>query len=98
MRMRLVNAKVLTLVLGIAAVLILVAVINPGAAPEPVQAAAAVDYFLQIEGIDGESTDKDHKDEIDVLAWSWGMSQSDTSDKAMTCQGADFSLMFDVTT
>ena len=37
----------------------------------------AVDMFLDIEGeITGESQDKTHKDEIDVLAWSWGMSQS----------------------
>ena len=79
MRKRLLNAKVLTLVLGIAAVLMLVAVTNHGAAPDPVQAAAAVDYFLKIDGIDGESTDKDHKGEIDVLSWSWGMSQSDTN-------------------
>lgn len=37
----------------------------------------AVDMFLKIEGeIDGESQDKTHKNAIDVLAWSWGMSQS----------------------
>lgn len=37
----------------------------------------AVDMFLNIEGeIQGESQDAAHKDEIDVLAWSWGMSQS----------------------
>lgn len=37
----------------------------------------AVDMFLDIEGeIAGESQDSVHKDEIDVLAWSWGMSQS----------------------
>lgn len=37
----------------------------------------AVDMFLDIEGeIKGESMDKAHKDTIDVLAWSWGMSQS----------------------
>ena len=37
----------------------------------------AVDMFLDIEGeIAGESQDKVHKDEIDVLAWSWGASQS----------------------
>ena len=37
----------------------------------------AVDMFLDIEGeIQGESQDFKHKDEIDVLAWSWGMSQS----------------------
>jgi type VI secretion system secreted protein Hcp len=34
----------------------------------------AVDYFLKIDGIPGESTDSKHKDEIDVLAWSWGES------------------------
>jgi len=40
-------------------------------------ADAAVDMFLDIEGeIQGESQDAVHKDEIDVLAWSWGMSQS----------------------
>lgn len=38
----------------------------------------AVDMFLKLEGIDGESQDDKHKGEIDVLAWSWGMSQSGT--------------------
>jgi type VI secretion system secreted protein Hcp len=32
----------------------------------------AVDYFLKIDGIPGESIDSKHKDEIDVEAWSWG--------------------------
>lgn len=39
----------------------------------------ARDIFLKIEGIKGESQDDKHKDEIDVLAWSWGMSQSGTT-------------------
>lgn len=38
----------------------------------------AVDIFIKIDGIKGESLDAKHKDEIDVLAWSWGMSQSGT--------------------
>ena len=38
----------------------------------------SVDMFLKLEGIDGESQDKKHEKEIDVLAWSWGMSQSGT--------------------
>jgi len=38
----------------------------------------AVDMFLKLEGIDGESVDKSHGKEIDLLAWSWGMSQSGT--------------------
>jgi len=39
----------------------------------------AVDMFIKIDDIKGESKDKTHKDEIDVLAWSWGMSQSGTT-------------------
>ena len=36
----------------------------------------ASDMFMQITGVKGESTDDKYKGEIDVLAWSWGMSQS----------------------
>jgi type VI secretion system secreted protein Hcp len=36
----------------------------------------AVDMFIKFDGIDGESKDDKHKGEHDVLAWSWGMSQS----------------------
>jgi type VI secretion system secreted protein Hcp len=36
----------------------------------------AVDMFIKIETVDGESRDKTHKKEIDVLAWSWGISNS----------------------
>ena len=32
----------------------------------------AVDYFLQIAGVEGESTDAKHKGWIDVDSWSWG--------------------------
>jgi type VI secretion system secreted protein Hcp len=36
----------------------------------------AVDMILKIEGVDGESKIKGHENEIDVLAWSWGITQS----------------------
>lgn len=36
----------------------------------------AVDMFMKIDTVDGESKDKTHKKDIDVLAWSWGMSNS----------------------
>jgi len=36
----------------------------------------AVDMFLDIQGVKGESKDKNHPQQIDVLAWSWGMSNS----------------------
>jgi len=35
--------------------------------------------FIKIGDLKGESVDDKHKDEIDVLAWSWGMSQSGTT-------------------
>jgi type VI secretion system secreted protein Hcp len=38
----------------------------------------AVDMFLKLDGIKGESVDKTHKDEVDLLAWSWGLSNSGT--------------------
>jgi type VI secretion system secreted protein Hcp len=39
----------------------------------------AVDMFLKLGDIKGESVDDKHKDEIDVLSWSWGMNQSGTT-------------------
>ena len=36
----------------------------------------ASDVFAKIGTIQGESTDINHKNEIDVLAWSWGVMQS----------------------
>jgi len=44
-----------------------------------IAAGAAVDYFLKIDGIDGESTDVGHKGEITIESWSWGVSQSTAS-------------------
>jgi len=35
----------------------------------------AVDYFLKIDGIEGESQDDKHKNEIDLQSWSWGETQ-----------------------
>ena len=36
----------------------------------------SVDCFLKIDGIQGESTDPKHKDEIMVLSWSWSETQA----------------------
>jgi type VI secretion system secreted protein Hcp len=36
---------------------------------------AAIDYFLQITGVEGESTDAKHKGWLDVESWSWGETQ-----------------------
>ena len=32
----------------------------------------AVDYFLKLDGIEGESEDEKHKKEIQILSWNWG--------------------------
>ncbi|MHB0955508.1 MAG: Hcp family type VI secretion system effector [Pirellulaceae bacterium] len=37
---------------------------------------AQVDYYLKVDGIEGESTDDKHKNEIDVESWSWGETNS----------------------
>jgi type VI secretion system secreted protein Hcp len=36
----------------------------------------AIDMFLKLDGIKGESQDHKHKDEIHIESWSWGMSQT----------------------
>lgn len=36
----------------------------------------AVDMFLELEGIKGESRDSKYKELIEVLSWSWGVSNS----------------------
>jgi type VI secretion system secreted protein Hcp len=41
---------------------------------------AAVDYFLKLEGIEGESTDHKHKNEIALQSWSWGETQQAAHD------------------
>lgn len=39
----------------------------------------AVDFFLKLDGIKGESRDKTHAGQIDVLSWSWGTSNSSSA-------------------
>ena len=36
----------------------------------------AMDMFIKIGALKGEARDTTHKEEIDVLAWSWGLSNS----------------------
>lgn len=41
--------------------------------------AASVDYFLKLDGIEGESTDDRHKGEIEILSFSWGETNAATT-------------------
>jgi type VI secretion system secreted protein Hcp len=40
---------------------------------------ALFDAFLKLDGIKGESVDAKHKGEIDIMSFSWGMSQTGVS-------------------
>jgi len=37
---------------------------------------AIADMFLKVQGVTGEAADTDHKGEIEVVSWSWGMQAS----------------------
>lgn len=39
---------------------------------------AQADYFLKLEGIPGESADNKHKEEIQLVSWSWGEQNAGT--------------------
>lgn len=39
----------------------------------------AVDMFLKIDGIDGESNQSKHKGELEILSFSWGIQQSSST-------------------
>jgi type VI secretion system secreted protein Hcp len=39
---------------------------------------AAVDYFLKIDGIQGESSDSKHKNEIELESWKWKQTNEGT--------------------
>jgi type VI secretion system secreted protein Hcp len=34
------------------------------------------DYFLKLEGVEGETSDQKHRGEIEIESWSWGETQS----------------------
>jgi type VI secretion system secreted protein Hcp len=39
---------------------------------DPTNASAAIDMFLKIDNVQGESQDAKHRGDIDVISWSWG--------------------------
>jgi type VI secretion system secreted protein Hcp len=40
---------------------------------------AIADMFLKVAGVTGEAGDADHKGEIEVVSWSWGMQASQST-------------------
>jgi type VI secretion system secreted protein Hcp len=74
----------------LAALFSIVIVSNPQTAD-----AAAADYFLKLEGVDGESTDGKHKGWIEVESFSFGVSQasSGSGGGAGKAKFADFNFI-----
>lgn len=66
------------------------------------QARAALDMFLVIDGIEGESTDRQFPGAIEVLAWSWGLANSASAQGTRvgktTVQDLSFTQYFDKST
>lgn len=54
--------------------------------------AAAVDMFLKIEGIEGDSQDALRPNNIDILAWSWGASSTPKGKGGVSCNFQDVSI------
>jgi type VI secretion system secreted protein Hcp len=54
----------------VAALMIAASVIMAG-----VVFGGAVDYFLKVDGVPGESQDSKHRGEIELMSWSWGETQ-----------------------
>ena len=48
----------------------------------------AVDYYLKIDGIQGEATDQDFKDQINLLSFSWSGSQVSSAGTRTAGSGA----------
>jgi type VI secretion system secreted protein Hcp len=62
----------------------------------------AVDMFMKIDPLKGESRDKVHAGEIDVLAWSWGLTNSGSAQMGggagagkVNCQDLSFTKYVD---
>jgi type VI secretion system secreted protein Hcp len=58
---------------------------------------AQVDYFLKLPGIDGESTDSAHGGEIELLSWSWGVTNAAMHESGTTGGGAGKGHCQDIT-
>jgi type VI secretion system secreted protein Hcp len=57
----------------------------------------ALNAFIKIEGIEGESRDDGHEKWIDVLSFSWGMSRSAEASTSTGSGGAEKAVPGDIT-
>lgn len=45
-----------------------------------IKASSSNDFFLKLDGIQGESNDLDHASEIDIAGWSFGVNEDEAGD------------------
>lgn len=76
MRSRTSNLRAVAVAAILSILVLLVGAVINGPADEVGAQGATADYFLKIEGIEGESLDEQHPGEIEVQSWSWGESNS----------------------
>ena len=76
MRTRAIDRRVVGLVALLAVIVLLVATMVGSPSDQAQAQTASVDFYLKIEGIDGESLNDRHANEIEVDSWSWGESNS----------------------
>ncbi len=69
------NKKILA---AVAALGLLASYAVPLSVVPAIVSAASSDYYLKIDGVDGEAAVKGHEKEIDIMSWSWGVSQTST--------------------
>lgn len=73
------NTRAIALVATLSVVLLLGVVVTRSPDAEVHAQGAAVDFFLKIDGIEGEATHELHRGEIEVLSWSWGATNSSSA-------------------
>ncbi|HEV2756918.1 MAG TPA: type VI secretion system tube protein Hcp [Actinomycetota bacterium] len=71
---RAINTRRLSIASLISILFLLGGVMVNGPAGEVEAQNASADYFLKLDGIEGESLDEEHRGEIEILSYSWGMS------------------------
>lgn len=73
------NTRAIALVAILSVVLLLGVVVTRSPVGEVHAQGAAVDFFLKIDGVEGESLDEQHRGEIEIESWSWGATNSSSA-------------------
>lgn len=78
----------------VAALLVVATVLGVASGPASAHDSdrSSVDYFLKLDGVEGESTDDKHKGEIEISSFSWGKSEAGVKVETLTQGGGGTSL------